>query len=215
MPGKALDLEGKRIGKLKVIKRIENSKNGQSRWLCECECGNEKIISSGMVSDKRAKMCCNECMGKRKYIHVNGKLYYMHGMKNTPLYKIWASMKIRCQNKCANRYERYGGRGITICHEWTNENGFMNFYNWAIKNGYKDGLSLDRINVNGNYEPSNCRWITMKEQQNNKSNNHLLTYNGKTQTISQWEEETGIKYATIYARLKYGWSVERALTEKR
>lgn len=215
MPRKANDYTGRKIEKLTFIKRLENSPKNHVQWLCKCDCGNERIVNTAEMSYKSMQFCCNECkVQRKKSIHVNGKPYNLHGMKNTPLYKIWASMKIRCQNEGASRYERYGGRGITICNEWINENGFMNFYNWAMASGYEEGLTLDRINVDGNYEPSNCRWVTMREQQNNRSNNLLLTYNGKTKTASQWEDETGIKQGTISARIRNGWSVERALTEK-
>ena len=119
-------------------------------------------------------------------------------------------MRERCNTPSCKGYKNYGGRGISVCEEWGN---FVVFKEWAISNGYNDKLSLDRINVNGNYEPNNCRWATSKEQANNKRNNHLITYLGETKTMTEWAETTGIKVATIWARLQRGWTVEKTLTQ--
>lgn len=135
-----------------------------------------------------------------------------HGLSKTRIYKTWLSMKDRCYRKKCNAYSLYGGRGIKICDEWLFD--FMNFYNWAMKNSYSDNLSIDRIDVNGNYEPSNCRIVSMKEQANNVRRNHLIEYKGKTQTLSQWSDEVGISSHTLLNRLQNGWSIEKALTTK-
>lgn len=124
----------------------------------------------------------------------------------TPLYNTWRGMRERCSNPNHINYKNYGGKGIKVCEEW--QNSFLEFRSWALSNGYKEGLTIDRINVDGNYEPSNCKWSTQKEQQNNKTSNHLLTYHGKTLTINQWSEELGIKREIIKDRLRWGWSVE-------
>lgn len=134
-----------------------------------------------------------------------------HGQRNTRLYKIWCGMKYRCYNSNSDEYETYGGRGIRICKEW-NLN-FRKFYDWAMNNGYEDNLTIDRINVNGNYTPENCRWTTMKVQENNKRNNRIIEYKNKMQTISQWADDIGTRKEVIYYRLNHGWSVERALTQ--
>lgn len=127
------------------------------------------------------------------------------------LYTIWKNMKARCSNN-ASQNSYYGARGITVCEEW--RNSYQAFYNWAMANGYTDELTIDRIDVNGNYEPSNCRWATLKEQANNKRNNRLLTYNGKSLTVSQWTKELGFNQGLISRRINYlGWDIERALTE--
>jgi hypothetical protein len=131
-----------------------------------------------------------------------------HGMRYTRIYNIWRSMRQRCSNSNCIRYSRYGGRGITVCDEW---NDFNCFYKWAIATGYKDDLTIDRINTDGNYEPSNCRWATYKEQANNIKTNRLITYDGETKTMTQWAEAIGIKPATLWARLNRGWSIEQAL----
>ena len=132
-----------------------------------------------------------------------------HGMTNTRLYNIWSTMRQRCNNPNSAKYKNYGGRGVAICNEWSS---FEEFMNWALLNGYSDNLTLDRINVNGNYEPMNCQWITNEKQQLNKRNNKLLTLNGKTFTLSEWSRITGMDHSTILKRLSIGWSVEEALS---
>lgn len=137
---------------------------------------------------------------------------YKHGMRHTRLYNIWRSMRQRCSNpKCIN-YHNYGGKGIKVCEEWQKD--FSAFYKWATENGYKEGLTIDRKDVIGNYEPSNCRWSTYKEQANNKRNNRIIECKGISHTLGEWSEITGIKLATIWARLQKGWSVEKALETK-
>lgn len=126
---------------------------------------------------------------------------YKHGMDGTKLYRVWSRMKERCNNKNNKSYKNYGGRGIKFCDEW---NDFIPFMEWAFDNGYKEGLSLDRINVNGNYCPSNCRWITMFEQQSNKRNSRYVTINNQTKTVSQWANLCNIDRHTILYRLNRG-----------
>lgn len=145
----------------------------------------------------------------REEYYNRGKKYDMKARKR--LNHIWNSMKRRCYNETDINYKNYGAKGICICDEWM---VFDNFYEWSMNNGYKEELSIDRINGNKNYSPDNCRWATQYEQSNNRRNNHLLTYNGKTQTIRQWSDETGIEWYTINNRLMRGWSIERTLTEE-
>ena len=135
-----------------------------------------------------------------------------HGLSNTRLHKIWHSMYCRCYYKSTNQYKNYGGRGIKVCEEWKHMQGFINFYNWAISNGYKETLTLDRIDNNKGYCPSNCRWITPKEQSNNRRNNVYYTFNGETKTSKQWCELYNISPTTLSDRLKRGWTLEQALT---
>jgi len=115
----------------------------------------------------------------------------------------------RCCSEDNPNYKHYGGRGITICNEWLD---YYNFRDWALVNGYEDHLTLERKNVNSNYDPENCKWATMKEQENNRTNNHLITFNGRTKTLQQWSDETGIYSSTLRSRLQRGWSIEQALT---
>lgn len=142
----------------------------------------------------------------QKHIKASGEEAY----SRRRLGKILSGMKQRCYNPNNAKYPIYGGRGIKVCEEW--KDNFLSFYEWAVLNGYRNDLSIDRIDSNGNYEPSNCRWATQKEQQNNRRTNHLLMYNGETKTVEGWAETTGIAPATIRKRIEYGWSVEDALT---
>ena len=140
-------------------------------------------------------------MGKIKHLKCNTKLYF-----------VYHKIKDRCYNPNEKGYKNYGGRGIAMCQEWQDD--FMNFYNWAIENGYKEGLSIDRINNNGNYEPSNCRWATREIQNKNKRSNRYITFNGETKTLTDWSLSLGFSDDTVRRRLKDGWSIERALTER-
>lgn len=133
-----------------------------------------------------------------------------HGGTGTRLYRIWQNMKARCYGKYSREYDNYGGRGITVCDEW--RNSYEKFKEWALNNGYEENLTLDRIDVNGNYEPSNCQWITNKEQQNNRRDNVYYEFGGETKSLSQWSEELGICYKTLQKRIRK-WGVEKAFTE--
>ena len=133
-----------------------------------------------------------------------------HGLSKTRLHTIWHSMICRCKYKGTNSYNNYGGKGIKVCKEW--EKDFMNFYNWAMENGYCENLTIDRINSNKDYCPENCRWITRKEQQNNLKTNRHIIYNGVIKNAKQWCDEYGISQTTFNDRLKRGWTIEQALT---
>lgn len=200
-----IDLTRNVYGKLTVIKRvpraIKTDKNNAVYWLCKCECGNIKIIEGSRLRDGEATDC--GCVSKSKYIR---NLRY-----GTKLYDVYRAMLKRCYNSNVKNYKNYGGRGITVCYNW--RNNFMSFYDWAINNGYKNGLTLDRMNNDGNYEPSNCRWVGYDIQENNTSRNKLLTYNGKTMSISQWCKILNVNASTLFARCRYGWSTEDILTK--
>lgn len=132
-----------------------------------------------------------------------------HNLTGSRIYNIYCSMKQRCFYKKNNRFQNYGGRGITICDEWKND--FMSFYNWAMDNGYKDNLTIDRINNDGNYEPNNCRWVEEKTQAKNRRNNIIIEYNGKNYCLKDLCKKLNLKYATIYRRLKLNIPLEQAL----
>lgn len=195
---KLIDLKGVRFSHLVVIKRAGADKQGHVMWLCQCDCGNQKVVKGHKLLSGENKSC--GCMHHK----------YSHGQSDTRLYHIWRTMKARCVDPNSRKYHAYGGRGITICEEWLND--FPSFYVWAIANGYRDDLTIDRIDNDGNYCPENCRWATPKEQANNTRTNRLLQYNGEKHTVSEWADITGIAKKAIYRRLYRGWSVAKALT---
>ena len=141
---------------------------------------------------------------------IGNKNSVTHGLSGTRLHRIWHSMYCRCYYKSTNQYKNYGGKGIEVCEEWKKD--FMNFYNWAINNGYEEHLTLDRIDNNKGYYPENCRWATVKEQANHRTTNVYYTFNGETKTGKQWCEIYNISQTTLNDRLKRGWSLEQALT---
>lgn len=135
-----------------------------------------------------------------------------HGLSGTKLYSVWLTMKQRCQNSNCRGFKWYGAKGVKICQEWEHDAGA--FCDWAKNNGYKEGLTIDRIDPAGDYTPENCRWISMQKQQRNKSTCHYLTYNGQTLSLQEWSEKLGIKPSTLRSRLnKCGWSAEKAFTK--
>lgn len=163
---KLINLTGKRFERLLVISRGPNAKNKQTTWECVCDCGNTCRVRSDHLRSKATRSCgCLERENRNDGAHVT------HGKSNTRIYKIYSGMKKRCYNKNCHAYANYGGRGISICKIWLND--FNSFYLWALANGYDDSLSIDRIDVNGNYEPSNCRWTDAKEQANNRRKRKL------------------------------------------
>lgn len=204
MNGYKLDINsGDKFSRLTVIKEVE--KRGKNRrFLCKCDCGVEKEVFLSEFAYGGTKSC--GCYRKEK----NRKSNTTHGDCKEKLYKVWASMKQRCINPNSREFKHYGKRGITICKEWLD---YEPFKEWALMNGYKEGLSIERIDVNGNYEPSNCTWIPRIEQPKNTRRTIYIKYNGKDQTISEWADELGMNYETLRMRLSRGWSVERAITE--
>lgn len=194
------DKVGQVFGRLTVIEVLE-----KGRVLVKCECGTVKDVYYYDLAYGKTISC--GCWNREKTTKMNTT----HNQTNTRLYMTWQDMKKRCSNPKSIGYHNYGGRGIKVCEEWKND--FQSFYDWAMANGYTDELTIDRIDVNGNYEPNNCRWATIKEQGFNRRNNHLLTFNGITKTMMEWSMETGLNYDCIRARINdYGWSVEKALT---
>lgn len=197
------DLTGKKFGRLTVIKEIPERMNHSVLWLCRCECGNFVKVKSNNLNAGNSQSC-----GCARIEH-SIKAHQTHKLSNTKLFDVWCSMRFRCNNPNDGSYHNYGARGIRVCEEWTND--FSSFYNWAVSNGYKEGLTIDRINNEGNYEPSNCRWVSRKVQCNNTRQNRLITIDNKTKTLAQWCEELGLKYQTIEQRLWKGWNERRAL----
>lgn len=186
------DLTGRKFGNLTVVEW-----KGGDKWLCKCDCGNVKIVYSGHLKDGHIKSC--GCL-KNKY-----------NAKNKRLLNIWKQMISRCDSGKRRDSKYYHDKGITVCPEWRD---YKRFEEWALANGYADNLTIDRIDENGNYEPSNCQWITLGEQQRKKSGNNWVEYNGKRKIIADWAREYGINRATLESRLEMGYTFEEALKKK-
>ena len=187
MPGK-IDLTGTRFGKLTVVAEHPERKGHAIMWVCKCDCGNTKLINGNNLRQGKSTTC--------------GCSTRSHGMRFTRLWSIWDGMMKRCCNPRHKWFKRYGGRGITICDEWMQNHG--EFFSWALSNGYKDGLTIDRIDVDKGYCPENCRWVDMKTQLNNRSNNCVVEINGESRTLAEWADITGIGYQTLYRRYRRG-----------
>lgn len=200
---RVVNLDGLKFGRLTVIRQVESDKWGKSRWLCCCSCGNEIIVNANNLKAKT-----NSCGCLKKELLHESKI--IHGDYKKRLYHIWCLMLARCSNQNRPEYIHYGGRGIKVCKEWIND--YSVFRQWALSNGYADNLSIDRIDVNGNYCPDNCRWATAKMQANNQRTNRFLSFNGQTLTLSEWADKTKINQDAIYGRLKRGWTIEQSLT---
>lgn len=195
--GKLIDLTGQRVGKWIVLKRIGTRRKCEPIWLCKCDCGNISIVEGTSLRLGKSKSC-----GCSSGDYKSQKLTKIKNT-NKRLCRIFYEMRDRCLNTRLKCYKNYGGRGIKVCDEWMDKkNGRINFYNWAMQNGYRDDLTLDRINNESNYTPQNCRWVTRKEQQNNRRNNIYIEHNGKTRTMKQWSELLNIPYSTLRSRLK-------------
>lgn len=197
--GRIVNLEGRVFGKLTVLSFSHKNKRHQRLWECQCDCGNKAFVNSSNLLIGKTRSC--GCLPKKKPIH---------GFSKTPLSLVLKHLLHRCYNKNNYSYHNYGGRGISVCDEWRFNQA--SFYKWAIENGYNENLELDRINVNGNYEPSNCRWATIKEQARNRRTNVFVEYKGKRKIIIEWCEEYNMSYSNFYARQKRGWSIHEILT---
>lgn len=199
------DLTGQKFGKLTVVSRSEN-KYGRATWLCKCDCGNEKIVQSWNLVKGYTTSC--GCIAS-DVARTNATI---HGQSYTRLYTIWIGMKQRCYYKKHRHFADYGGRGIAVCAEWVDN--FENFREWSLNNGYNETVTIDRVDTDGDYSPSNCRWTTYTVQNNNTRKNVYLTYKDETHTLAEWCMITGIPRSTLSNRLKRGWTIEQAL-EKR
>ena len=202
--GARRDLINKKFEMLTILSEIPERKSGHIVVNCVCECGTYKeVILSDLLKGK-IKSC--GCYRRKIVTSKNTK----HGMSKTRIYSIWCDMHKRCENSKNKRFENYGARGIAVCKEW---DCFEPFYIWALDNGYSENLSIDRIDVNKGYSPSNCRWSTAIEQQNNTTRNKYIEFSGKMLTQAQWSRITGISQSVIKDRLtKLNWGIEKALT---
>lgn len=262
--GKCRDLTGQKFGRLTVLRRAPNTKQGKAAWFCRCDCGATSVATRSHLIGGNTKSC--GCAHPKKRLDLTGRTYgrltviapadsiggmtmwrclcqcgaevavrtsslragntnscgclkndsiraisTIHGLSSWRIYKIWTGMKSRCSNPNNSHFSNYGGRGIAVCQEW---GSFEAFYDWALTNGYQDDLTIERLDVNKNYEPVNCAWIPKSQQSYNTRSNRLIGCNGTVKTIHRWSKETGLPAGTIRARIdKLGWSIERAITE--
>ena len=204
-PSNFVDLTGQRFGRLTVVKYAGVNSSSRAMWECVCDCGGKKITSGKNLKSGWALSC--GCL-QRETRANNGKKNKTHGQKGTRLYNTWAHMKQRCENPKNDDYNNYGGRGICVCDEWQE---FEPFYEWAMSNGYNEKLTIDRIDVNGNYEPNNCRWADAYTQHNNTRTNTYVVYKGQRKTASQWSRELKISKCRLYRQLKNGKTLEEII----
>lgn len=198
---------GDTFGQLTVIKKYGKDKHGNILFLCKCTCGNETVATANNLRKGHTKSC--GCL-RQKSRHQST---FIHGMRGTRLYNIWKGMKQRCNDKNCRAYKWYGARGVKVCDEWDKE--FTIFYKWAINNGYSSKLTIDRINVDGNYEPLNCRWVNTLIQNRNKRDNHYIEINGEVNILAEWCRLYNIHNSTFYRRIKMGYSEEEAIIGRR
>lgn len=209
--GKLIDLTGQRFGRLKVIKRAKRKKNRQVMWICKCDCGNIKEIVGVSLRNGDTRSCgCYRRECELKNLSQNwGKALITHGLSKTKLYRVYTDMKNRCNNTKCKAYKDYGQRGIKVCDEWQED--FMSFYNWAIKSGYKDELSIDRIDNNKGYSPDNCRWATKRQQANNTRLTKKVTILGETKTFYEFEKQYGIPAQLMHSRYNKGFRDDKVV----
>jgi len=211
------DLVGKRFGRL-VVLEPSFTKYTKLHWKCLCDCGNITNVQTEYLTHGNTKSC--GCLQREILSNIGKEVNTTHGQTNTRLFNLWSKIKSRCYCKGSSGYHNYGGRGIIMCDEWKND--FLNFKNWAIKNGYREEilpngrnkLTIDRIDNNGNYEPNNCRWTTYKQQARNKRTNKIYEYNGKQLCLSELAEICGLGKNTLRYRLEAGYPIEKAMFTK-
>lgn len=194
---------GEAFGRLTTIKEINRDKNKNIVWECICRCGNKTNVVATLLSQGHSKSC--GCLVRENLSH----LAYKHGMSKTKIYRVWAGIISRTSYKGDTNYQRYGGRGIKVCDRWRK---YLNFFE-DMGREYREGLQIERVNNDGNYEPSNCKWATRHDQSRNKRVTHFITFNKKTQSMRDWSEELKINYDTLRCRINdYGWAIEKAFT---
>lgn len=201
-----VDLSGRKVGLLTIIRRGTDNPKGVPRWICRCDCGNETMSSGQSLREGKIESC--GCKRDERSA-VRNKERAVHGLAHTRVWRIWQQMKQRCLSPATTTYVHYGAKGLTVSDRW------MDFQKFLEDMGQPptEKHTLDRIDGTKGYSFENCRWATMKEQNNNRKDNHILEFNGQSLTIAQWADKLGLKAPTIYARINvYKWSVKRALT---
>ncbi len=199
--------QGDKFGKWTIIEEIAPkiiSNKPRRMFRCQCECGNIGEVQLSCLRNGHSTSC--GCEQKKRVSAANTK----HGLEKHPLYNTWKNIKKRCNYINTSEYENYGGRGISVCEEWSNN--FQSFYNWAINNGWSKELTIDRIDTNGNYCPENCRWANVETQMNNMTKNHYIEYNGDAYTLSTLSKHLSIPYNIVRYRLSNcKWTVEQLI----
>lgn len=191
------DLTGKQFGKLKVV-GLDKSEKGRSYWKVKCQCGTEKVVRGDTL---KVITSCGCAKKEQDIINLKLNKKRNHGMTKHRAFQSWSHMMARCYNKNNRYYRHYGGRGIIVCDEWQDAREFCK---WADENGFEKGLTIERKNVNGNYEPSNCCWIPQSEQSKNRRNTIKIVYGGKEVTLSELSNKIGMSYATLASRWHNG-----------
>lgn len=207
---KLMDFTGQKIGRLTVIERDVDrvAPNGRRRtaWICQCECG--KIISvrgESLSKTNHQTQSCG-CLSS----DLSRESHTRHGKSKSKLYAVWNGIKARCYNPNNTAYKNYGARGISVCDEWREH--YEEFEAWALSSGYSSGLSIDRIDVNGNYSPDNCRWADASLQASNRRSNRIIRYNGEEHTLTQWAQILNLPPKTLFSRVYAGHSIEEILS---
>ena len=200
-----VDMTGKRFGRYTVLYRTDNDKFGNAVWMCQCDCGTIKAVNGGALR-KGVTVSCG-CFHRDKVTQISTT----HGKSRTKLFSTWQHMKARCNNPNHKHYKYYGGKGIKLCPEW--EHDFSSFEQWAINNGYAEGLTIDRINPDKGYEPFNCRWATRQEQQSHISSCHMYEIDGISHNLAEWCRIYNVPHERVRRRVvKEHWDILKALT---
>lgn len=200
------DLSGRRFGRLVATRHHGSTPGGKPQWLCLCDCGKQHIVSANNLRRNSVRSCgCLAVESARRASSMRRS----HGCTGTRLEGIWKDMNARCYNPRSRFFRRYGGRGIGICKQWRQERAA--FFAWALSNGYAPGLSIDRVNNDGDYAPDNCRWATAKEQANNTPRNRFIEHAGRRLTLTQWAELSGIPMKRLWYRISAGWPFSNAI----
>lgn len=199
------DMTNLRFGRLTVLECVGRDNNGNALWRCKCDCGKENIVDGCRLRKGNTKSCGCYNIYRTKICNST------HKKSKTRLYAIWGGIKTRCSNPKCEAFKEYGGRGIKFCKDWV---FYENFEKWALNNGYSNNLTIDRIDNNGNYEPDNCRWVTMKKQSNNRRSNRYVEYNGKIFTIAEICDILNLPYNYVIYRINKNLSIYDILKDK-
>lgn len=199
---------GMRFGRLVIVERdLTNYPSKNSTWICQCDCGNVCIKRWNDLKNGNSNSC--GCLKRELASSLCKRLRTKHGGADTQLYNVWKSMRGRCLRKSDKSYKNYGERGIGVCDEW--QKSYQAFSDWSHANGYQHGLTIDRIDNDGNYEPANCRWITNRNQAKNRRTNNPIKINGITRLVTEWCDVMGVPRSTYFERVKNGQSPNQAL----